>query len=88
MEKYKAKINITLREGILDVQGKAVESALHSIEFPMISNVRIGKYVELNIEAENKDNARHLVDEASRKLIANPIIEDFKITIEAANGSN
>ena len=81
MEKYLAKINITLRKGILDVQGKAVENALHSIEFPMISNVRIGKYVELYVEAENKEKAHSIVDEASRKLIANPIIEDFIIEI-------
>ena len=47
MANYKAKIKITLRKGILDVQGKAVENALHSIDFPMISEVRIGRYVDL-----------------------------------------
>lgn len=81
MNKYQAIIDITLRKSILDVQGKAVEQALHSIEFPMISNVRIGKHVELFVEAEDADKAHALVDDASKKLIANPIIEDYIITI-------
>lgn len=79
--KFLSKIRITLRKGILDVQGKAVENALHSIEFPMISNVRIGKFVELEIEAENRSQALYLVDAACKKLIANPIIEDFEIEL-------
>ncbi|MCX7737409.1 MAG: phosphoribosylformylglycinamidine synthase subunit PurS [Candidatus Kapabacteria bacterium] len=79
--KFISKIKITLRKGILDVQGKAVENALHSIEFPMISNVRIGKFVELEIEANDKNQAYELVDAACKKLIANPIIEDFEIEL-------
>jgi phosphoribosylformylglycinamidine synthase subunit PurS len=81
MNTYQAKIKITLRKGILDVQGKAVESALHSIEFPMIKNVRIGKYVELLVDSDSKENAQTLIGDACRKLIANPIIEDFEIDI-------
>jgi phosphoribosylformylglycinamidine synthase subunit PurS len=81
MANYKAKIKITLRKGILDVQGKAVENALHAIEFQMISNVRIGRYVELEVSADNKNKAMELVADASKKLIANPIIEDYTIEI-------
>ena len=81
MNNYKAQINITLREGILDVQGKTVEHALHSIDYPMISQLRIGKFVEMNVEANNSEVAVKLADEACKKLIANPIIEDYKITI-------
>ena len=80
--KFAAKIIISLREGILDVQGKTVEKALHGIEFPMLSNVNIGKFVRLNVEAENHEKAFELVDLASKQLIANPIIEDYKITLE------
>ncbi len=80
--KYSAKINITLRDGILDVQGKTVEHALLSIEFSMIENVRIGKYVILDVEADSEEKARELVDSACSKLIANPIIEDYNIIIE------
>jgi len=81
MNKYHAIIDITLRKSILDVQGKAVEQALNSIDFQMISNVRIGKHVELFVEAESPEKANDLVDDASKKLIANPIIEDYIITI-------
>jgi phosphoribosylformylglycinamidine synthase subunit PurS len=81
MNNFKANIKITLRKGILDVQGKAVENALHTIEFPMISDVRIGKFVELIVQAENIEAARQLVDDACKKLIANPIIEDYDITM-------
>ncbi len=82
MNKYKANVYITLKKGILDVQGKAVEQALHSIEFQTLNNVRIGKFVELNVEADSKEEARKIVAEASEKLIANPIIEDFEIEIK------
>ena len=82
MNKFKATINITLRKNILDVQGKTVQHALHSIDFPMIDNVRIGKLVELDIEAESEEKARELLTDACNKLIANPIIEDYEITIK------
>ncbi len=81
MKKFEAKIRITLRKGILDVQGKTVENALHSIDFQMISNVRIGKYVVLNVNANNFDEAMQIVESACKKLIANPIIEDFQIEL-------
>jgi phosphoribosylformylglycinamidine synthase subunit PurS len=80
--KFKAKINITLREGILDVQGKAVESALHSIEFPELSDIRIGKYVELFIDSPTEEIALERIDKACKTLIANPIIEDYSIKLE------
>ena len=82
MSQYHTSINIKLRQNILDVQGKTVEHALHSIEFPMISNVRIGKFVELVVDAETPEQAREIVTDACKKLIANPIIEDFEIVIK------
>jgi phosphoribosylformylglycinamidine synthase len=82
MQKFYATIKITLRKGILDVQGKAVEHALHSLEYQMISNVRIGKFVELVIDADSREIAFTKAEEACKKLIANPIIEDFEITIK------
>jgi phosphoribosylformylglycinamidine synthase subunit PurS len=85
MKNFHAIINITLRKGILDVQGKAVENALHSIEYPMLTNVRIGKHVELEVSADNAEKAKELVSDACNKLIANPIIEDFEINIFEKN---
>ena len=81
MKKYQAKIYITLRENILDVQGKAVEHALHSLNFDMMENIRMGKYVTLDIEAQNDGQAEVFVEDACKKLIANPIIEDYSIEI-------
>lgn len=81
MNSYKAKIKITLRKGILDVQGKAVEQALHSIDYDIMENVRIGKYVELDITAQNDGQAEEFVRDACTKIIANPIVEDFEIEI-------
>lgn len=82
MNKFHAAINIKLRKNILDVQGKTVQHALHSTDFPMIENVRIGKYVELDVEAENEEKAREILTDACNKLIANPIIEDFEINFK------
>lgn len=81
MEKFKAEIKITLRSGILDVQGKAVEHALHSLEYDNIAGVRIGKFVELEIEAADESSAFSKVEAACKQLIANPIIEDFEINL-------
>ena len=85
MKQYQASIQITLKKGILDVQGKAVENALHAIEFPMLNNLRIGKFVEMIVEAENKEKATAFVTDACNKLVANPIIEDFRITLTEDN---
>lgn len=82
MKNYKALINITLRDGILDVQGKAVEHALHSMEFKMMNEIRIGKFVTMNLEANSSVEAKELAEKACEKLIANPIIEDYFVKIE------
>ncbi|HRS01163.1 MAG TPA: phosphoribosylformylglycinamidine synthase subunit PurS [Bacteroidota bacterium] len=82
MKKYQVSIKIMLKRGILDVQGKTVENSLHSIGFESMQNVRIGKYVQLEIQAESIEQANELVKSACDKLIANPIIEDYDIQIE------
>jgi phosphoribosylformylglycinamidine synthase len=81
MTTYKAAIRIQLRKQILDVQGKAVEQALHALEFSALNNVRIGKFVELDVEASSKENAEAQVRAACAKLIANPVMEDFHIEL-------
>lgn len=86
MINYLAKIKIMLKKGILDVQGKTVENALNSMEFSNIHNVRIGKYVELTVQAQNETEARNIVDQACSKLIANPIIEDYEISLNDNKG--
>jgi len=82
MKHFKAMITITLRKSILDVQGKTVEHALHSTNFTMIDHVRIGKYVELTVHAEDAQQAMTIVDDACKNIIANPIMEDHHIQLE------
>ena len=79
---YRAKVVITLRNSLLDPQGKAVHHALTSLGLKEVQEVRMGKYIELKIEALTEDETRMCVDEACRKLLANPVMEDYSFTIE------
>jgi phosphoribosylformylglycinamidine synthase subunit PurS len=79
---YKAKVNITLRKSILDPKGKAAHHALQNLGLKEIDQVRIGKLIELDIDAENEDTARELADSACSQLLANEVMEDYHIEIE------
>ena len=83
---YKARINVTLRSSILDPQGKATHHALTQLGFDQVDEVRIGKHIELNIEADSRDSAETIAREACEKLLANPVMEDFSIEIEDLAG--
>lgn len=79
---YHSKILVTLRQSILDPQGKAVEHGMHSLGYGMVRNVRIGKFVELDVDARTREEAETITKEVSQKLLANPVMEDFSFTIE------
>lgn len=74
----KAKIHITLKSGILDPQGKAIEHALETLGFKNASNVRMGKYLELELRETTKDRAEAEVKAMCEKLLANTIIEEYR----------
>lgn len=78
---YKATVNVTLRKSILDPQGKAAHHALEDLGLTNIEEVRIGKLIELNIDADNKEAAFDIAETACTKLLANEVMEDFEITI-------
>jgi phosphoribosylformylglycinamidine synthase subunit PurS len=78
---YLAKIIITLRSSILDPQGKAVHHALENLGMTNAKEVRMGKYVELKVEAKSAEEAKRVTEEACRKLLANPVMEDYSYTI-------
>ena len=82
---YKARINVTLRSSILDPQGKATHHALSQLGFEAVNEVRIGKHIELNIEADSEESAAIVAREACEKLLANPVMEDFLVTIEGGD---
>jgi phosphoribosylformylglycinamidine synthase len=74
----KAKIHVTLKQGILDPQGKAIEHALDSLGFKNAANVRVGKYMELDIQEQDKVKAEAEVKQMCEKLLANTIIEEYR----------
>ena len=74
----KAKIHVTLKEGILDPQGKAIEHALDSLGFKHAANVRVGKYMELDLQESDKAKAEAQVKSMCEKLLANTIIEEYR----------
>lgn len=83
---YHSKILVILRKSILDPQGKAVEQGIHSLGYDKIKNVRMGKYIELNVSTESKEEAERITKEVCEKLLANPVMEDFTFTVEKVNG--
>ncbi|MBL8037750.1 MAG: phosphoribosylformylglycinamidine synthase subunit PurS [Nitrospira sp.] len=74
----KAKIHVTLKQGILDPQGKAIEHALDSLGFRHAANVRVGKYMELDLNQTDKAKAEAEVKAMCEKLLANTIIEEYR----------
>jgi phosphoribosylformylglycinamidine synthase len=78
---YTAKIKITLRKTILDPQGKTIEHSLISLGYKNISGTRIGKYIQFNIDANSKEEATVITEEACKKLLANPVMEDYEFEI-------
>jgi phosphoribosylformylglycinamidine synthase subunit PurS len=79
----KVKVYVTLKESVLDPQGKAVSNALHSLGYEEVADVRIGKYMELFIETGGRD-VETVVREACEKLLSNPVIEDYRYEFEEA----
>ena len=79
---YKAKVLIKRRKTILDPQGKAVEIGAKHLGLHNINNTRIDKYIEFNVDTKNKKAAEDEVTEYCKKLLANPIMEDFEFTLE------
>ncbi|MFC5409591.1 phosphoribosylformylglycinamidine synthase subunit PurS [Larkinella bovis] len=82
--KYIAEINIMPQKEILDPQGKAVKLGLHNLHIDSVGDVRIGKHIRLEVEAESEDAAKTTVDTACRQLLANLIMEEYSFTLHEA----
>lgn len=80
---YKAKVNVTLRPSILDPKGKAAHHALQNLGLNEVQQVRIGKFIELDVDAKDAAAAKEIVESACAQLLANEVMEDFEITIES-----
>lgn len=77
----KAKITITLKNGVLDPQGKAIEGALHGLGFDGADKVRQGKIIELSVDESDEAAARAKVEAMCEKLLANPVMENYVIDL-------
>ena len=77
----KAKIYVTLKRGVLDPQGKAIRAALSHLGIDGVEDVRVGKFMEITLKEIGAEEARRLLDEACRRLLANTVIEEYRIEI-------
>ena len=75
----RVRVLVRLKPGILDVQGAAVKRALGGLGFSEVGDLRVGKMIEVDVDAPNPADARARVDQMCRKLLANPVLEDYTI---------
>lgn len=78
----KARVFVTLKQSVFDPQGQTVADALHSLGYRGIGDVRQGKFFELEVNASSADQARALASEVADKLLANPVIESYRIEVD------
>jgi phosphoribosylformylglycinamidine synthase len=73
------EVVVDLKDGLADPQGTAIEDALPTMGWSGVESVRVGKHISLTVDADSEDAARSLVEEIARRLLSNPVIEDFRI---------
>ena len=78
----KARVFVTLKPSVFDPQGRTIAEALHSMGYSAVGDVRQGKYFELEVSAANRDDARAMVSDVADKLLANPVIESYRVEVE------
>lgn len=81
----KAKIHITLKNGVLDPQGRAIVGALHHMQFDAVTDARQGKYIELDLKETDRARAEAAVKAMCEKLLANTVVENYRFELESAN---
>ena len=84
--KFRFEVLVTLKEGLADPAGKAVEAALPAMGWTNVTDVHVGKHIRLDVEAPEEADATAQVDEIARRLLSNPVIEEFRI-LENSGGS-
>ena len=79
----KATVTVMLKSGVLDPQGKAIGHALHTLGFSAVGEVRAGKVIELELAETDPERARAAVEEMARRLLANTVIESYRVSVDA-----
>jgi len=77
--RFAFEVLVTLKPGLADPQGTAVEGALPALGWTNVSGVRVGKHIRLDVEADDEEAARRQVDEMAARILANPVIEDARV---------
>ena len=80
----RARVFVTLKQSVFDPQGTTVAEALHTLGYASVKDVRQGKYFELEIDTVNAEEAKRVAREAADKLLANPVIESYRIEVDTA----
>ena len=80
----RARVFVTLKQSVFDPQGTTVAEALHTLGYDSVKDVRQGKYFELEIDTANAEEAKRVAREAADKLLANPVIESYRIEVDTA----
>ena len=78
----KARVFVTLKKSVFDPQGQTIADALHSLGYTGIGDVRQGKFFELEVDAGSAEQARHLAAEVADKVLANPVIESYRVDVD------
>ena len=79
---FLARVYVTLKPTVNDPQGLTIQGALHSLGFSSVESVRAGKYLEIHLNSSTRDEAQGRITEMCRRLLANPVIEDFRFELE------
>ncbi len=85
MSRFTAEVRVTPRPGLLDPEGKAIQHALDSLGYDGIEELRVGRLIQVEMTAESEDEARARAEEMCRKLLANPVTEDFQVQVQPAD---
>ena len=78
----RARVFVTLKPSVFDPQGKTIADALHSLGYGSVDDVRQGKYFELELSVDSTEKARSMASELADKLLANPVIESYRVEVE------
>ena len=78
----RARVYVTLKQSVFDPQGKTIADALHSLGYNGVGDVRQGKFFELELNAASADQAKQLASEVADKVLANPVIESYRVEID------
>jgi phosphoribosylformylglycinamidine synthase len=81
---FLAKVYVTLKPTVNDPQGLTIKGGLHSLGFTSVESVRAGKYMEIRLDGDSRQEAERLLNEMCRQLLANPVIENYRFELEEA----